>query len=57
MNDFDNLRIENAIWILQQYEDQIRFIAKLNNMDSFEINNTFDTLEIVKNAIERAMEQ
>lgn len=57
MNDFDNLRIENAIWILQQYEDQIRFIAKLNNMNSFEINNTFDTLENVKNAIERAMEQ
>ena len=57
MNDFDNLRIENAIWMLQQYEDQIRFIAKLNDMNSFEINNTFDTLETVKNAIGKAMEQ
>ena len=48
MNAFDKQRIENAIWILEQYDYEIRQIAKKREFDSIDCNKMFDVLAEVK---------
>lgn len=48
MNTFDKQRVENAIWILKQYEDEIREIAKLGSFYSWDCDTVFDVLNVVK---------
>ena len=48
MNSFDKQRIENAIWILEQYSYEIKQIAREIGFDSWESNKIFDVLEEIK---------
>lgn len=49
MTDFDKQRIENAIWILQQYEDEVREFAVIEScFDSWDCDKLFDILDTVK---------
>lgn len=48
MNDFDKQRIENAILILEQYDDEIIQIAKDIGFDSLDCNKVFYVLTGVK---------
>ena len=48
MNNFDKQRIENAIWILEQYDYEIRQIAKERNYGALDCNKMFDVLAEVK---------
>ena len=48
MNKFDKQRIENAIWILEQYKDEITEIAKANDYHPWDIREAFDILNEVK---------
>lgn len=53
MNKFDKQRIENAIWILEQYEDAITEIAKANDRHPWDIREAFDILNEVKEQLEK----
>lgn len=48
MNDFDKQRIENAIWILNQYEEEIREIAKEKDFDTWDCDKVFNILGEIK---------
>jgi hypothetical protein len=48
MNDFDKQRIENAIWILEQYSYEITQIAKERDFHSWDCEKVFDVLGEVK---------
>jgi hypothetical protein len=48
MNNFDKQRIENAIWILEQYDYEIRQIAKERDFHSWDCEKVFDILAEVK---------
>lgn len=49
MLNFDKQRIENAIWVLKQYEDEVRELAKLGAfIDNFDCDSTFAVLDEVQ---------
>lgn len=49
--DLDTLRIENAIWVLEQYKSEIKFIAEQNSVDG--IDTVLNTLGEVRKVINR----
>ena len=51
MNNFDKQRIENAIWILEKYDDVIRRIAKAKGYDVWDCEKALDILEEVKEEV------
>ena len=53
MNKFDKQRIENAIWILEQYEDAITEIAKANDRHPWDIREAFNILYEARECLER----
>lgn len=48
MNSFDKQRIENAIWILEQYSYEITQIAKNLEWHTWDCESLFDVLGEVK---------
>lgn len=48
MNEFDKQRIENAIWTLEQYRDEIISRSDETKLDSYEIEAMFRTLSYVR---------
>lgn len=48
MNNFDMQRIENAIWVLSQYEYEIKEIANDLDIHTWDCNKVFDILEEIK---------
>lgn len=53
MNNFDKQRIENAIWILNQYEEEIRQIAKEKDFDTWDCDKVFNILDEIKEKLQR----
>lgn len=52
MNEYDRVRIENAIWVLEQYEDDLINNANDIKLMDYEVKSTFDTLRIIKGITE-----
>ena len=48
INEFDKQRIENAIWTLFQYQNDIRNMASEMKLDEHEIGAMFRTLIYVE---------
>ena len=48
MNTFDKQRIENAIWILEQYDYEIRQIARDLEWPTWDCESVFNVLGEVK---------
>ena len=48
MTQYDKQRIENAIWVLEQYEDEIYRIARDLEYHNWDIEKVFDVLGEVK---------
>ena len=48
MNDFDKQRIENAAWVLFQYQDVIENMATEMKLDRWEVEAMFHTLGYVQ---------
>ena len=48
MSDFDKQRIENAIWVLEQYSYEITQIAKELDFHNWDCEKVFDILGEVK---------
>lgn len=47
MDDFDLQRIENAIWVLEQYYYEVRRLAQDRDFDSADCNKLFEILREV----------
>lgn len=47
-DSYDRLRIENAAWILFQYQDEIINMAEDMKLDRHEVETMFKTLSYVK---------
>ena len=48
MNNFDRYRIENAIWILKNYEDTLRDKEQKINRSDDEMDILFDVLDSIE---------
>lgn len=48
MNQYDKQRIENAIWVLEQYDYEIRQIARDLEYHNWDIEKVFDVLVEIK---------
>ena len=53
MNNFDKQRIENEIWILEQYEYEIKQIARERYFDSWDYDRVFEILAEVKEQLNK----
>lgn len=53
MNTFDKDRIENAIWILEQYKDELINNAIEFKLDNSEVKEAFTTLSYIKGNMEK----
>ena len=53
MDRFDNHRIENAIWVLLQYQDDIENMAEEMKLDRYEVESMFRTLYYVRGNISK----
>ena len=53
MTRFDKNRIENAIWLLMQYEDELVNIANEMKLMDYEVKNTFDNLRQIRGYAEK----
>ena len=54
MNGFDKLRVENAIWTLEQYNYAIEQLAKESGyFDTLDCEKAFDVLKVVKGMLTR----
>ena len=52
MNEFDKQRIENALWVLEQYAYDIRhFAEKEMNMREYVVADAFYTIGMIANKI------
>ena len=47
MDKNDKQRIENAIWILLQYDNEIREMSTDLRIDNYEIGEMFETLHLI----------
>ena len=56
MNIFDKQRIENAIWMLEQYKYLVNEIAKDLEWDESECEKTFDFLDDIKSHLNVCLE-
>lgn len=48
MTRYDKQRIENAIWVLEQYDYEIRQIARSLEYHNWDIEKVFDVLGEIK---------
>ena len=53
LNEFDKQRIENAIWTLLQYQDDIINMASEIKLDDHEIRAMFRTLSHVEGNVSK----
>ena len=53
MNTFDMDRIENAIWVLEQYKDDLINNATEFKLDNSEVKEAFTTLSYIKGNMEK----
>lgn len=56
MNIFDKQRIESAIWTLNQYEYEIRQVAKDLEWHTWDCEKVFDILNDVKSHLNACIE-
>ena len=55
MNNFDIQRVENAVWTLLQYQDDIVSRASDMKLEDYEIKGMFDTLHYVRGLAEKSV--
>ena len=55
MTNFDMQRIENAVWTLLQYQDDIISRASDMKLEDYEIKNMFKTLYYVRGLAEKSV--
>lgn len=53
MTNFDIRRIENAVWILFQYQEELENRAGDMKLDRWEVDDMFKTLSYVRGLSER----
>lgn len=56
MNDFDKQRIENAAWVLFQYQEDIESMAVEMKLDRWEVEAMFETLSYVQGNMKKEVE-
>lgn len=56
MNIFDEQRIENAVWTLLQYQDDIENMATDMKLNRYEVEAMFNTLSYVHANISKNIE-
>lgn len=53
MNESDKQRIENAAWILFQYQNDIENMATEMKLDRYEVEAMFKTLSYIQGAMSK----